>query len=139
MRKRMLFDSAFIYPVGRPVSGGGTDIKSERDFLILTNNPLVFTCMSDRFRIVFSPELTYREILVKARDLVYIGHTLYTHPLSGSVKPNETPYKSVVVSRVPHVFSPEQAEKAVSEFLGHHRRDVTRIYLASLKEADNHE
>ena len=36
-------------------------------------------------------------------------------------------------------FSPEQAEKAVSEFLGHHRRDVTRIYLASLKEADNHE
>ena len=110
MRKHMLFDSAFIYPVGRPVSGGGTDIKSERDFLILTNNPLVFTCMSDRFRIVFSPELTYREILVKARDLVYIGHTLYTHPLSGSVKPNETPYKSVVVSRVPHVFSPEQAE-----------------------------
>ena len=41
--------------------------------------------------------------------MVYVGHTLYTHPLSGSVKPNETPYKSIAVSKVPHAFSAEQA------------------------------
>lgn len=32
----------------------------------------------------------------------------------------------------------EQAERAVSELLGHHRRDVTRIYLASLKAGEGH-
>ena len=89
---------------------GVADIRNERDFLILTNNPLVPACMSDRFEIRFFAELAGRDILVKARDLIYIGHTLYTHPLAGSVKPNETPCKSVVISRIPHVFSPEQAE-----------------------------
>ena len=36
--------------------------------------------------------------------------TLYTHPLSGSVKPNEMPYKSVAISRVPRKFEADQAE-----------------------------
>ena len=52
----------------------------------------------------------YRNVLVKVRDLVYIGHTLYTHPLAGSVKPNETVYRSIAVSKSPHTFSAEQAE-----------------------------
>ena len=81
----------------------------ERDYLILTNNPLVVRCLEKWYAIAYE-DVGYRDILVKARDLVYLGHTLYTHPLSGSVKPNETPYKSVVVSKVPHTFSPEQAE-----------------------------
>ena len=81
----------------------------ERDYLILTNNPLVVRCLEKWYAITYE-DVGYRDILVKARDLVYLGHTLYTHPLSGSVKPNETPYKSVVVSKVPHTFSPEQAE-----------------------------
>ena len=85
-------------------------MPSERDYLILTNNPLAARCMSDRFTVRLEENMTYRDILVLARDMVYEGHTLYTHPLSGSVKPNETPYKSVVVSKVPHTFSPEQAE-----------------------------
>ena len=83
---------------------------SERDYLIITNNPLAFECMKDRYQFDYRPEASYREILVVARDMVYMGHTLYTHPLSGSVKPNETPYKSVVVSRVPHGFEADQAE-----------------------------
>lgn len=37
-----------------------------------------------------------------------------------------------------HGMTPEAAEKAVSELLGHHRRDVTRIYLASLKAGEGH-
>ena len=84
-------------------------MKNARDSLIVTNNPLLAQCMEDCCEIRLFPECSYREILVKVRDLVYAGHTLYTHPLSGSVKPNETPYKSVVVSKVPHAFSAEQA------------------------------
>lgn len=84
-------------------------MASKRDYMILTNNPLVQDCLADRYEIVFSGECSYRDILVKVRDLVYAGHTLYTHPLAGSVKPNETMYRSVVVSKVPHTFSAEQA------------------------------
>lgn len=42
---------------------------------------------------------SYRDVLVKVRDMCCGGHKLLTHPLSGSVKPNETPYKSVLVSK----------------------------------------
>ncbi|MEG0779302.1 MAG: GrdX family protein [Oscillospiraceae bacterium] len=85
-------------------------MPSERDYLVLTNNPMVATCMEGRFAIRYEPALSFRQVLVLARDLVYVGHTLYTHPLAGSVKPNETPYKSLVVSKVPHTFAAEQAE-----------------------------
>ena len=44
-------------------------------------------------------DITYREILCKVRDMIYEGHKLLTHPLSGSVKPNETPYKSILVAK----------------------------------------
>lgn len=87
-------------------------IGNPRDYLILTNNPLVPACMEGKglYTIDFRPELSFREVLVLARDKVYAGHTLYTHPLAGSVKPNETPYKSVIVSMVPHQFDPQHAE-----------------------------
>lgn len=69
-------------------------------------------CMEGRghYTIRFEPERSFREILVEARDLVYAGHTLYTHPLAGSVKPNETPYKSLIVSMEPHGFDEQHAE-----------------------------
>ena len=87
-------------------------IGNPRDYLILTNNPLVPACLEGKglYTIDFRPELSYREILTLVRDKVYLGHTLYTHPLAGSVKPNETPYKSVIVSMVPHQFDSQQAE-----------------------------
>ena len=85
-------------------------MSSERDYLILTNNPLVARCMDGRFTIRLEEALGYREILVLARDMVYEGHTLYTHPLSGSVKPNETPYKSILVSKVPGTYDMDGTE-----------------------------
>ena len=87
-----------------------------RDFLILTNNPLVPACMEGRglYTLRFQPERSFREILVEARDLVYAGHVLYTHPLAGSVKPNETPYKSLIVSREAHGFDAQHGEMIAS-------------------------
>lgn len=81
----------------------------QKDFLILTNNPLVVKCLGNEYQIRFEQNATYRDILVEARDMVYAGHTLYTHPLSGSVKPNETPYKSIVLSDVPKKFDEDMA------------------------------
>lgn len=39
-----------------------------------------------------------RDVLVAARDMIHRGQKLLTHPLMGSVKPNETPFKSVALS-----------------------------------------
>lgn len=86
-------------------------IRNMRDYLILTNNPLVPACMEGHgdFTIRLYPDRSYRDILVLARDMVYEGHTLYTHPLAGSVKPNETPYKSLIVSKAVHGFDMDQS------------------------------
>ena len=65
--------------------------------ILVTNNPLVEAQYSSRFKVVFlSTGLT--GVLTHVRDYVHKGHKLLTHPLSGSVKPNETPYKSVLLS-----------------------------------------
>ena len=38
------------------------------------------------------------QVLKSIRDYIHVGHMLLTHPLAGSVKPNETPYKSVLIT-----------------------------------------
>ena len=82
-----------------------------RDFLILTNNPMVSEIIAPhgKWTVQFTPEKSYRDILLTARDMIYQGHILYTHPLSGSVKPGETPYKSLVVSMEPHGMENDHA------------------------------
>ena len=84
-------------------------MKSGRDIRIITNNPLVVRCLSGHYEIEFV-ECTYRELLVKARDLVFLGYGLFTHPMAGSVKPNETPYRSVVVSKSTKPFDAAESE-----------------------------
>ncbi len=64
---------------------------------IITNNPLVNTVLSEWYKVEFYEDASYRDILVMVRDMVYNGYELKTHPMAGSVKPNETMYKSIVV------------------------------------------
>ncbi|MDY0236096.1 MAG: GrdX family protein [Gudongella sp.] len=66
--------------------------------IIITNNPDVNEKFRDAFKIEFLEGKTYMDVLYYTRDLIHKGHELLTHPLSGSVKPNETPYKSVIIS-----------------------------------------
>ena len=40
----------------------------------------------------------YIDVLKSARDMVHKGSKLITHPLMGSIKPNETPYRSIIIS-----------------------------------------
>lgn len=64
-------------------------------FVILSNNPKVIAEQEN----VVVVEGLLMDVLITVRDYVHAGHRLLTHPLDGSVKPNETPYKSVVVSK----------------------------------------
>lgn len=67
-------------------------------FVIVTNNPRVRDELGKEFEVDFA-DITYREVLCKVRDMIYEGHKLLTHLLSGSVKPNETHYKSILVGK----------------------------------------
>lgn len=66
--------------------------------IIITNNPYVYDKFKDEFEIDYSEDYTYMNVLEIVREKVHEGHKLTTHPLSGSVKPNETPYKTIMVS-----------------------------------------
>ncbi|WP_426347933.1 GrdX family protein [Alloiococcus sp. CFN-8] len=66
--------------------------------LIITNNSMVKEYYENSYETLFI-EGQYREVLVQARDRIHNGHKLLTHPLSGSIKPGETPYKSLVISK----------------------------------------
>lgn len=66
-------------------------------FQILTNNPYVREQYGDSFKVVYL-DISIKEIMEKARDMCLEGYQLLTHPLSGSVKPGETPYKSILMS-----------------------------------------
>lgn len=64
---------------------------------IVTNNPMSKEKFEKKYRVEFidAPQL---DILKKVRDYIHKGNRLLTHPLMGSIKPNETPYRTVCVS-----------------------------------------
>ena len=67
------------------------------DFVIVTNNPRVQREYGAKYCIMYQ-ECSFDEVLFQVRDMVHKGYKLLTHPLSGSVKPNETPYKSIMLT-----------------------------------------
>lgn len=71
---------------------------SKSSYIVITNNPLVLEKLKDGHEVIYR-EISYEEILKDVRDRIHDGHRLLTHPLSGSVKPNETPYKSILITK----------------------------------------
>jgi hypothetical protein len=67
--------------------------------ILITNNYLAKENEASNNRISIDfVEGSLLDVLIKARDYIHKGHLLLTHPLMGSIKPNETPYKSIAVS-----------------------------------------
>ena len=66
-------------------------------YIIITNNPLVKEKYVDKEVEFYDKK--YQEILQIVKNKIALGHKILTHPLSGSVKPKETPYKSIMISK----------------------------------------
>lgn len=67
-------------------------------YFILTNNSLA----ADELGATHDVRLIdgkLIDVLVKARDLINEGDVLLSHPLYGSVKPNETPFRSILLQQ----------------------------------------
>lgn len=65
--------------------------------IIITNNIKSQDYFNDKHTVVFI-DGSLMDILIYVRDKVHLGYRLLTHPLMGSVKPNQTPYKTVAIS-----------------------------------------
>lgn len=84
------------------------------NFYIITNNPSV---AARHPALAQWQEVSVREVYILVRDAVHLGAVLISHPLAGSVKPNESPYRSVVLSRQmgpPHLPSVQLIEDALA-------------------------
>lgn len=72
------------------------------NLLIITNNYRAYTEIIDKgdsafrgVRVDYHEDASQDEILIMARDMIYLGARLVMHPMAGRIKPHETPYKSV--------------------------------------------
>ena len=88
----------FIFTIGpgRAAGTGGKGLLNNT--LIVSNNKLVNENLSTHVEVLFS-EVTLLQTMEMARDLIHKGYILLTHPLSGSIKPNDTPYKSIALEK----------------------------------------
>lgn len=69
------------------------------DIILITNNSKVNSKYKDRMDVIYDEGFMFLDVLTYTRDRIHQGHDLLTHPLSGSIKPNETPYKSIIISK----------------------------------------
>lgn len=65
--------------------------------IVITNNNRVFDRYMDRMDVMLLEEGSYLDVLYQANELICKGARLLMHPLDGSKKPNQTPYKSILL------------------------------------------
>ena len=116
---------------------------------IITNNYLIFRLYSNDYPVIYKKK-SYKEILKLARDYVHKGHKLLTHPLSGSVKPNETPFKTILISSFlgdldikslsiieKSIETADKFEEVVNDYSENIERDFMEIDLSLIKNVIN--
>lgn len=65
---------------------------------VITNNPAIYNDYSKNMDIMLI-DGEYIDVLFSVRDKIHGGYKVLTHPLMGSIKPNETPYRSIIVQK----------------------------------------
>ena len=63
--------------------------------IIITNNDRVYSKYKNEIQCILLE--SYEDVLIKVRDMIYDRHILLTHPQASSLKPNQTPYRSIIV------------------------------------------
>ena len=66
--------------------------------IIVTNNQMSEKNFKERYDVIYI-DSHVRAVYEKVRDQIHLGHRLLTHPLMSSVKPNETPYRTICISK----------------------------------------
>lgn len=64
--------------------------------ILVTNNDRAAKKWGSSVKQVYLLE-SYEEVLIKTRDLIHTKHKLLTHPQASSLKPNQTPYRTILL------------------------------------------
>ena len=70
-------------------------------YRIITNNSLCRDKYQELLPVEYLEGKGYMDVLLTVRDYIQKGWRLETHPMTGRLKPNQTPYKSIMVSDLP--------------------------------------
>ena len=70
-------------------------------FTLITNNIDLYEKVKNKkdLDIIFDEKYTYGDVLDIVKKKLQNGFELSTHPLCGSIKPNETPYRSILITK----------------------------------------
>lgn len=73
-------------------------------YLLLSNNPLVKKEIKNEklgkdldIKLQECDDLD--EVMIEVRDFIHKGYNLISHPLAGSVKPAQNPYRSILIEK----------------------------------------
>ncbi|MBO5517264.1 MAG: GrdX family protein [Firmicutes bacterium] len=64
---------------------------------IISNNPDIETLVPKTFSFTAMEGSSAGAVLTAARDRIHLGARLLAHPMAGRLRPNETPYMTVVL------------------------------------------
>ena len=70
-------------------------------YRIVTNNRLCRDKYGSQVEMDYLENGSYLDLLLKVKDYIQKGWCLETHPMTGSLTPNQTPSKSVMISNRP--------------------------------------
>ena len=93
-----------------------------KKFLLVTNNGKALEIYEKHANIGvnYLEEESYLGVLIRVRDLVHEGWHLMSHPQASNLKPNQSPYKTVLLSngREAQLFSQdvEMVENSIDAF-----------------------
>ncbi|SHJ73165.1 hypothetical protein SAMN02745751_03243 [Dethiosulfatibacter aminovorans DSM 17477] len=69
--------------------------KSE-EIVLVTNNDRFLSREDGNYTLMYE-DCSYMDVLNSVRNRVHSNYRILTHPMAGSLKPNQTPYKSVLL------------------------------------------
>ncbi|MGM0602092.1 MAG: GrdX family protein [Bacillota bacterium] len=101
--------------------------------VIVTNNPLVKEKVKN-LEIIFVDTLS--DVYTKSRDMVHNSWTLISHPLAGSVKPAQNPYRSIILSpgKKLDYYSLNMIENAIAKLAQFSQNHKKREYSDKINE-----
>lgn len=101
--------------------------------IVITNNPMSKENLGNRYVTEFVDGSTI-EVLKKVRDYIHKGHTLLTHPLMSSIKPNETPYRTVIISKNKKITIEPDSLKYIEEGIYATEKFIEKFGIANWNE-----
>ncbi|MEI0476477.1 GrdX family protein [Brachyspira pulli] len=119
------------------------EVSNTKNNILITNNPKIFKeVKSDNLNVIYLPDLDFMGILYKVRDYIHLNYKLLTHPIVSSIKPYDTPYKSIVLSNNDGVLDLESLDliensiALTKNFLDKPRRKLTETIDEDFKLID---